>query len=97
MTPLQWSLTFGGTCILAAVVISLVCLRMFARENAEEAHYARQRTPDMGNAAVSPDEPTPIFDQLAAERVVASAGEVVAAEWKRSEVYDVDDWPGGAA
>lgn len=66
------------------------------REDRFDADLDALRTPDMGNAAVSPDEPTPIFDQLAAERVVASAGEVVAAEWKRSEVYDVDDWPGAS-
>jgi hypothetical protein len=93
MSPLAWSLAFGGTCLVAAAVISAVCLRMFAREQAEDAAYDTQRTEGMGDLA---SEPTPIFDQLAAEAVIASAGEVVAAEWKRAEVYDVDDWPGAS-
>jgi hypothetical protein len=48
----------------------------------EDAGYAAIREADPAPWA---DEPTPIYDALAAERVIASAVEVTAAEWKRQE------------
>jgi len=57
MSPLAWSLTFGGACILAAVLIALACLRAFALENrAEEARYAAMRSPRMGDPLAVPEK-----------------------------------------
>jgi hypothetical protein len=35
MTPFWWALTFGGTLVASAVLVSAACLRAFAREDAE--------------------------------------------------------------
>jgi hypothetical protein len=89
-----WGLAIGAVLGLL-FCIAHALLRVAAHANrALDADLTAQRTPGMGDpaATVSPDEPTPIYDALAAERVIASADAVVAAEWDRAvEVYDVDD------
>jgi hypothetical protein len=45
MTPFWWALTFGGTLVAAAAVISVACLRAFAREDAEVAQLRADLVP----------------------------------------------------
>ena len=67
----------------AAVLIPWAICGMFGAVKAvharEDATYDALRGPLMGDIA---SEPTPLFDQLAAERVLASAAEAVEDAWK---------------
>jgi len=57
VTGFEWALTFSGILMLAALVISVACLRIFAAENArEDATYGALRSPGMGDLRSVPDE-----------------------------------------
>ena len=86
-------IVLGGFAIIAAV-LCLAALVVAGRERRDGREQWAERDAGLGDpSTVSPDEPTPIYDALAAERVIASADAVVAAEWARTAgVYD-DDGP----
>ena len=70
----------GAWLILVAAVICFFAGRSrLERIAREDATYDALRGPLMGDIA---SEPTPLFDQLAAERVLASAAEAVEDAWK---------------
>ena len=90
-------IVLGGFAIIAAF-LCLAALIVAGRERRVGGEQWEERDAGLGDpSTVPPDEPTQIYDALAAERVIASADAVVAAEWDRAdEVYDVDDWPGAS-
>jgi hypothetical protein len=43
VSPFWWAVVFGGSCLVAAVVISVACLHRFALDNARDARARADR------------------------------------------------------